>query len=107
VNLKIVKYNIDDLVVDPKEVSQNLNNLCKNRNIKWRVTGICQKEDVVIIALDECSSCTDEYLFRNVNAASVEEIEQEIQSHWQSGIFLLGIVTIDNYETLALFRKEK
>ncbi|MCH2208263.1 MAG: hypothetical protein MK132_20660 [Lentisphaerales bacterium] len=106
-NFKIVKYNIDDLVVDLKEMSQNLTDTCYKRSIKWKVTGVCQKGDVVIIALDQTDKVQNDYFFADVKAATVEDIEQEIRAHWQSGIYLLGIITINEEENVALYRREK
>ena len=107
-NFKIVKYNIDDLVVDLKETSKNLTDTCKKRSIKWRVTGVCQKGDIVIIALDETEGAVSEdYFFAEVKAASVADIEEEIRAHWQSGIYLMGIITINEEENIALYRREQ
>jgi hypothetical protein len=107
VNFKIVKYNIDDLVVDLKDTSKNLTDTCRLRSIKWKVTGVCQKGDLVIIALDETNNIKEDYFFADVNAGSVEDIEQEIRSHWQSGIYLMGIITINEEENVALYRREQ
>ena len=106
-NFKIVKYNIDDLVVDLKETSKNLTDTCRKRSLKWKVTGVCQKGDVVIIALDETGSIQEDYFFADVKAGTVEDIEQEIRAHWQSGIYLLGIITINEEEHVALYRREQ
>ena len=106
-NFKIVKYNIDDLVVDPKEISKNLTDTCSKRSLKWKVTGVCQKDDVVIIALDETDRIQEDYFFADVKADTVEDIEQEIRAHWHSGIYLLGIITINEKENVALYRREK
>lgn len=105
--LKIVKYSIDDLIVDPKEVSENLNEICSGRQLKWEVTGVCQKGDIAIVALDQCSSLKCDYLFAPVDFTSVETIEQEIQSHWQSEIYLMGIISVTEDEHLALYRRER
>ncbi|MCM8537501.1 MAG: hypothetical protein NE334_16285 [Lentisphaeraceae bacterium] len=106
-NFKIVKYNIDDLVVDLKEMSQNLTTTCSSRATKWQVTGVCQKNDIVIIALNQVDSLKEDYFFADVRAGSVEDIEQEIRAHWQSGIYLLGIININEDENIALYRREK
>jgi hypothetical protein len=104
--LKIVKYSIDDLIVDLKEVSHSLNNLCSKRAIKWCVTGIIQQRDDIILALDQCSSLSCDYLFAEINKNSVGSIEEEIKSHWQSGIFLMGTIQLTEQEHVGLFRRE-
>ena len=105
--LKIVKYSIDDLIVDPKEVSENLNKLCSGRNLKWEITGLCQKGDIAVLALNQCDSLACDYFFAPVNFESIESIEQEIQSHWQSEIYLLGVIAVTENEHLALFRRDR
>ena len=88
-------------------MSQNLTETCCKRSLKWKVTGVCQKGDVVIIALDQTDRVQEDYFFADVKAGTVEDIEQEIRAHWQSGIYLLGIITINEEENIALYRREK
>ncbi|NQZ58623.1 MAG: hypothetical protein HRT88_14295 [Lentisphaeraceae bacterium] len=78
-NLKIVRYHEDELIISPKTVSENINRVCNGRSIKWEVTGVVHKSDTIIIALDQVSFCNNEYFFAEIKAASVESIEQEIQ----------------------------
>ena len=105
--LKIVKYSVDDLIVDLKDMSRNLTKLCSGRSLKWEVTGIMQKNDTVILALDQCSSLSCDYFFAEIDKISVESIEEEIRSHWQSGIYLMGTINITEEEHVGLFRRER
>lgn len=104
--LKIVKYSIDDFVIDLKEASGVLNRLCSKRSIKWQVTGIIQQSDVIVIALDQCESLSADYFFAEINKTSVESIEEEIKSHWQSNIYLMGTIKLTDREYVGLFRRE-
>jgi hypothetical protein len=105
-HLKIVKYSIDDLIVDLKDVSRNLNELCSGRSLKWQITGIMQKNDTVILGLDQCSTLSCDYLFADIDKSSVGSIENELKSHWQSGIYLMGTIKITENEHVGLFRRE-
>ena len=106
-NLKIVKYHQDDLIISAKDISANLNRVCTARALKWEVSGFVHKHDTIMVCLDEVSVCRNEYFFAEVEAGTVESLEQEIKSHWQSGIFLMGLIHINEEECLALFRREK
>ena len=105
--LKIVKYSIDDLIVDIKDISRNLTALCSGRSLKWQVTGMVQKDDTVIVALDQCDRLSCDYFFAEVNKENVEAVEEEIRSHWQSGIYLIGVVTVTDNEHVGLYRRER
>ena len=105
--LKIVKYSVDDLIVDLKDMSRNLTALCSGRSLKWQVTGLVQKGETVILALDQCDSLPCDYFFAEINKINVEAVEEEIRSHWQSGIYLIGSVAITEEEHIGLFRRER
>ncbi len=103
--MKIVKYSVEELIINPKDVSKNLNKICSGREIKWEVTGICQKGEIVILALNQCEKSTDNYLFAKIQANSVDDIEIEIRTHWESDTYLMGIIELNADEFVALYRK--
>ena len=49
----------------------------------------------------------EEYFFAEIDKISVESIEEEIRSHWQSGIYLMGTIKITEEEHVGLFRRER
>ena len=104
--LKIVKYLVDDLVVDHKDIARNLNQICTDRSLKWEVCGICQKNETILISLNQVSFNGKEYLFAPVDCTSAETIEHDIQSHWQGGSSLMGVISINEDESLGLYFKE-
>lgn len=106
-NLKIVKYHEDELIISPKTVSENINRVCSGRSIKWEVTGLVHKNETIMLCLDQVSYCRNDYFFAELKADNVEGIEQDVQSHWQSGIYLMEIVQISPEESLGFYRREK
>ncbi len=105
--MKILKYSVDDLVINPREVTKNLNKVCSARALKWSVTGVCQKGETVILILNESQTTEADYLFAKINSNSVEEIEVEIRTHWESDIHLLGIIVLNDNESVALYKRER
>ena len=105
-SIKIVKYNIDDLVVDLKEVSDSLNKVCAGRKLKWQVIGMVQCGDIVIVSLDESDSVPSKYFFAEIDKSSVESVELEMSSHWQSGINLMGSIQLNETQHAGLFCRE-
>ena len=106
-HLKIVKYHEDELILNPKEISRNLNKVCSERSLKWEVNGIAHCNETIILALDQIAHCPYEYFFAEIKAGTIQSLEEEIQTHWQSGILLMGMINITAGEHLALYRRDK
>lgn len=104
--MKLVKYKVDDLVIDQRAISDQLNIICNQRAVKWRITGMCQRRDDVLFMMDkEVDGIYHSYLIRKVRNENLGELEEEILSHYQSNMRTIGLIEISETETYALYSR--
>ena len=104
--MKLVKYKVDDLVVDYRAISEQLNIICTQRAVKWRITGMAQRgEDVLFMMDKERDGIYHSYLIREIRNESLGELEEEILSHHQSNMYTVGLIEINETETYALYSR--
>ena len=102
---KILKININDIIIDPARESEMITKAC-NRTIKMRLTGICQCGETLIIAMEEDeASPSMAYILAPLNAVNIDDITSEISSRYFAGFSTIGGFNLKS-EKWALFAKQ-
>ena len=101
--LRILKYNVNELVIDHDAIADNLNEACHRNGVDYKLIGIFQNRWQVIFSIEPCK----EIYHYNIDffmGPSEEDIIADIYSHWQSDIQTLGMIRV-NDEYLGVFEK--
>jgi hypothetical protein len=101
-SLRIVSYNLDDLVVDPDGVIEAVNNACTHRHEHFRVSGVCQLEQNVFFSLTPLLDKEPllDYILVTVEDISHDGFVSMLQDRWAAGFDMIGALQL--YETTAL-----
>ena len=87
---KIIKININDILIDPAGESEMITKAC-SRNHKMNVTGLAQVNDIIIVVCE--NSKTDllkKYVLAPMESLNIDEIETEISTRFFSGFSFIG-----------------
>ena len=103
---RIIRISVDDIILDPAAQSAMLTKAAAERKVKMRVTGLCEVNDAILIALEERGEDFEpiEYVFAPFSSLNEEEIVSEISERYFSGFSLLGGFDVKKYKW-ALFAK--
>lgn len=87
---KILKININDIIIDPARESDMISDACM-RQIKMHVTGICQCGDALLIILEkEKEQQTCRYVLAPFDSVNIDELTAEISARYFAGFTMLG-----------------
>ena len=93
---RIIRYQVDDVIVDPDGVVEALNHACAGRTGMYRVRGVCQVgEDVYFVLLPLGPQETLEtYVLAPVDDVSTDGFSAMLHTRWTSGFDAVGAVTL-------------
>ena len=90
---KIIKIGVDDIIINPAAQSEMLTKAANERNPKMRVTGLCEINDDILVALEERHESDGEsveYVFAPFRSVNEDEVVAEISERYFSHFSLLG-----------------
>jgi hypothetical protein len=89
---RIIKIGIDDIIINPAAQSEMLTKAARDRTPKMRVTGICEINDDILVALEERASDVEnvEYVFAPFGSVNEDDVVAEISERYFSHFSLLG-----------------
>jgi len=99
---KIIKINVDDIVINPEDQSNMITMAC-DRDMKMQVSGLCQVNDDILISLEECD-ISSVYQLAPFDSINVDEIATEINTRFSFGFSMIGGFDIKN-KKWALLKK--
>ena len=103
---KIIKINIDDIIIDPAAESKMISDACM-RQIHRHVTGICQcGETLLIICEKDEKKQQHKYVIAPFDSINIDEITAEISTRYFAGFTMLGAFDIKNTKW-ALFENNR
>ena len=102
--LKILKKHLDDIVPVPKDIAALLNEICFERTIKWEISGLCQRDSDIIFNFEQVKNPRhSQYILAEIRAETSGDVEEEIKTHWESGMQTLGLIRVSDIEYLAFY----
>ena len=82
---RILKFHVDEIVLDPEEASKTLNAACKHAR-KMKLTGCCQADSTIIVSFEETAAPTRfQHLFAPFADSSENGVIDEINSRYTYG----------------------
>ena len=103
---KILHYTVADLCVDLEGVSAAVTKACRQPSGPYRVRGLVQVGDAVVLQLlPRRAGPGEEYRFVEVSDASAEDIAALLAERWAAGFDCLGAVSAGDGLTLCLFAR--
>ena len=103
---KILHYTVADLCVDLEGVSAAVTKACRQPSGPYRVRGLVQVGDAVVLQLlPRRIGAGEEYRFVEVSDASAEDIAALLAERWAAGFDCLGAVSAGDGLTLCLFAR--
>ncbi len=105
---KIIRFDTDDLALDPEGVAESLNHACTGRTGLYWVRGLCRVGDCVYFVLLPLGpdQVPETYLFVSVDDESALGIPALFQTRWTAGFDAVGTVRIGE-TLLALFARPR
>ena len=93
---KIIKIDIDDIIIDPAAESQMISAAC-NRQLNMHVTGLCQSGNTILIICEqESKKQQHKYVLAPFNSINIDEITAEISARYFAGFTTIGAFDIKN-----------
>ncbi|MCK5845110.1 MAG: hypothetical protein KAG97_10405 [Victivallales bacterium] len=104
---RIIKIAVDDIIINPAAQSEMLTKAAEKRNPIMRVTGLCEINDAILVALEELEPDTAgiEYVFAPFESVNEDEVIAEISERYFSSFTLLGGFDVKKTKW-ALFAKK-
>ena len=104
-NFRIIRFHIDELLIDRSLVSASINKACYQRRPRLRVTGCCKINKTLMLILEEAtSSLGKEYLVAPLNATGEDDTAAEIHARYCAGFSTIAGFRIHD-EMWGLFSK--
>jgi hypothetical protein len=102
---RITKYNINDFILDYDNVAESINKTCRRDHLYYRVSGVCQTNDEVVIAFEEDYDSTEwSYVIKPFPGSTTQDIEGEIHSRWQGKFSTRALVQLPD-QALGVFER--
>ena len=94
-SFRIVKFHINEVVLDCSAVNDGLNDACHRNGNNYRISGVFQADNQVIFNLEEqLGEPLLHYTIAEFMGNNEEDIIADIYSHWQSGISTRGMIDV-------------
>lgn len=104
-SIRILQYDLDDLVVDYEAVTASLNQACRRRP-GYRVEGLCQTDSSVVLALDPGAlEAPGQYVIAPFTGFSAAQIVADIHARYQGKFATRGLIRLPGL-LLGLFEKQ-
>ena len=104
---RIVIFSIDEIVIDVNAIAQSINDACHRDKTRYRVSGICQNHDSVLVSLEETNSQNGlKYVLVPFSGTSTDAIKADIFTRWSSGFSTKGLIRLSE-SYLGLFESNE
>ncbi|NOY81723.1 MAG: hypothetical protein GXP31_12070 [Kiritimatiellaeota bacterium] len=105
---KIIRFDTDDLALDPEGVAEALNHACTGRTGLYWVRSLCRVGDSVFFVLLPLGpeQVPETYIFVSVDDESVLGVSALFEARWAAGFDVVGTVRIGE-TLLALFARPR
>ncbi|OVE81522.1 hypothetical protein BVY04_03015 [bacterium M21] len=100
---RVVQYHINDFILDYDSVADSFNSACRRDHRHYRISGICQAQDKVVVVFDEdYDGKIWEYVVKPFPGETPEEIAGEVHARWQGKFATRGLVQVEG-QALGVF----
>lgn len=106
---KIILFSVAELVLDPDGVAAALDKACGGRQGRYRVSGLCQVEEQVYVALVERGrgQPAESHQFRAVGDTTAAGFTAALFDSWSQGCNVIGAVASGSDRLLLLARPSR
>gem|GEM_PF-1223644 len=91
---KIMTFAIDDLIIDPQSVADQLTKLCSTHRPRYRVRGLCRIEDCVYFVLHAATATEprEQCVFAPIEDVSNDGFTSMLDQRWAAGFNSIGTI---------------
>ena len=94
---KIIRIDIDDIIIDPAAESQMISEAC-GRQIRMHVTGLCQSGNTILVIceIDKEKEKHKKYILAPFDSINIDKITAEITARYFAGFTTIGTFDVKN-----------
>lgn len=106
---KTSSFNLQDVILDPETVGGALTDACRNRQGNFRVTAVCQLDEIVTFVLQPTrdGAAGDEIVIVPVDEPTPEAFPRELFDRWTNGFNALGTIAAGGNSWLAVYARTR
>ncbi|WDE98018.1 hypothetical protein PQO03_19545 [Lentisphaera profundi] len=101
--MRILKFSKEDLILSVEDANSRLADMAKLAN-PMQAYGLHENAYEVWVFFEPAER-SEKSFFQQISIDDEAVLEQDIKAYWQGSHLMIATVTLDQYVTLALFRK--